>query len=180
MADLTTSIATAIQTQEGWYPGSATYNNNNPGALMNPATGTLQSYPDYQTGWNALLNQVNLNISRGLNLNEFFGGVAGGYPGYAPAAAGNDPMTYANNVAAAVGIDTTTPLNQLSSSSNSTIPGASTQPLVDLSGDAASTPTSAIMSQLENSTGIDLTDPTTDLILLAVAGAAAFMFAASR
>ena len=43
---------------------------------------------------------------------QFFGG-GNGYPGYAPAAAGNNPSTYAAFVAGQTGIDPNTPLNQI-------------------------------------------------------------------
>lgn len=51
-------------------------------------------------------------------------------------------------------------------------------PLVDVSGDAASTPTSSIMDSLTTqaaSVGIDLTDPTTGFIVAAAAIAAVFL-----
>lgn len=61
--------------------------------------------------------------------------------------------------------------------STAAIPGSSTQPMVDLSGPAAATPTADILSSLQ-SASVDLTDPTTDLVLLA--GAAAVVFLAAR
>ena len=58
------------------------------------------------------------------------------------------------------------------------IPGASNQPLIDLSGDSASTSTADIMSSIQSSiASIDLTDPTTDVVLLAAAAAAVFLIA---
>jgi hypothetical protein len=98
------TVATAIQTQEGYYPGSVAYVNNNPGNLMAAGqpgcTATAAgfcSFDSYADGWNALLNQISLDASRGETISQFISK-------YAPASAGNDPTTYANNVASAVGL----------------------------------------------------------------------------
>ena len=57
-----------------------------------------------------------------------------------------------------------------------TIPGSSTQPLVDLSGSDAAASTSDILSSIQSSIAtVDLTNPATDIALL-VAGAAALFF----
>jgi hypothetical protein len=56
--------------------------------------------------------------------------------------------------------------------------GDGSTPLVDLSGDAAGTPTPSILDQLTtqaSTVGIDLTNPTTDLIMAAAAIAAVFL-----
>jgi hypothetical protein len=97
-------IANAIQKQEGYFPGSVAYRNNNPGNLMyagqpgaSRGPNGFAVFPDYQTGYQALLNQVNLDASRGLTISQFANK-------YAPAAGGNDPATYAANLAAAVGL----------------------------------------------------------------------------
>jgi hypothetical protein len=107
------TVAQAIQTQEGYYAGSATYRFNNPGALMyagqpgatgqDPATG-LAIFPDYATGYQALINQINLDASRGETIDQFTAK-------YAPASAGNDPATYAANIAAATGLSPSDPLS---------------------------------------------------------------------
>lgn len=116
---LVNSIATAISQQEGYgAPNSACTSINNPGCLRaGPGqTGTSAQgfaiFPDASTGWSALDSQVQYNINQGVNLQQFFGG-GNGYPGYAPSADSNNPTAYANFVASKVGIDTTTPLNQL-------------------------------------------------------------------
>lgn len=62
------------------------------------------------------------------------------------------------------------------------IPGSSTQPLIDLSGSAATTSSSDILSSLDASAasvGIDLTNPMTD-VMLAAAAAVAIYFAIRR
>ena len=149
--------------------------NNNPGNIMDPATGQLRVFPDYQSGWDALLNQVQLNINRGLTLNEFFGGKAGVYPGYAPAAAGNQPYAYANYVAQQTGVDPNAVLNQIGVSS---VPPAGGGPIVDLFGSDATTPTATILDQLNlaaTGAGIDLTSPVTDVLLAAGLAAAVYL-----
>jgi hypothetical protein len=114
------SMASAIATQEGYgAPNSACTAINNPGCLRaGPGqTGTSAQgfaiFPDPSTGWAALDSQVQYNIGLGLNMQQFFGGALGVYPGYAPAADSNSPNQYAANVASALGVDTSTPLSQL-------------------------------------------------------------------
>lgn len=120
LGDMVDDIAQAIYRMEGNASTSIATRNNNPGNLRSGTgqTGTNGGYavfPDMATGWNALYHQIDLNISRGLTLYEFFGGKAGVYAGYAPSADSNDPINYANFVAAQVGIDPNVPLNQLAS-----------------------------------------------------------------
>jgi hypothetical protein len=99
------TLALAIQSVEGYYPGSAAYRNNNPGNLMyvgqSGATGADSSgfaiFPSYQAGYQALLNQITLDASRGETIAQFTAK-------YAPASAGNDPTSYANTLATAAGL----------------------------------------------------------------------------
>jgi len=59
---------------------------------------------------------------------------------------------------------------------NASIPGASTQPIVDLSGDAASTSSADILSSLQSAVdSIDVTNPMTDLALAAAGVAAVWL-----
>lgn len=106
MSALTDSLSNAIARMEGWLvPGSVAQRNNNPGNLRaGPGSVGTDSkgyaiFPDAATGWAALRRQVDLNIGRGLTLQEFFGGKPGVYAGYAPAADSNQPSNYANTVA---------------------------------------------------------------------------------
>lgn len=115
--DLTIAIAQAIYQMEGSGPATLATRNNNPGNLRSGVgqTGTsggFAVFPSMQAGWNALYNQIDLNISRGLTLQQFFAG-GPGYAGYAPSSDSNDPTHYANFVAQQVGIDPNIPLNQL-------------------------------------------------------------------
>lgn len=122
--DLVTLIAEAIATMEGWYiPGSRARRNNNPGNLRswgsNPIEGGYAQFPSADAGWAALRRQVQLNINRGLTLEEFFGGKTGVYGGYAPSADRNDPDGYARFVAQKTGIPLGTPIGQTGAPSTS-------------------------------------------------------------
>ena len=108
------TIAQAIQQQEGYYPGSLAYTNNNPGNLIyvgqagaTPGAGGFAKFPDYSTGYQALLNQIHLYASRGMTIQDTMNV-------YAPAGQGsNDPTAYAATVAAAVGASPDTLLTDL-------------------------------------------------------------------
>lgn len=106
-------IAAAIARQEGTGCGSR----NNPGNLRTwgslPTAGGFAVFPTCEAGWAALRSQVQRNIDRGLTIEEFFGGKAGVYPGYAPAADANQPYVYAANVSGWTGIPLGVPLNAL-------------------------------------------------------------------
>lgn len=115
---LVDSISQAIATMEGFFSsGTVAQRQNNPGNLRSWGSYPVQNgyvvFPDAQTGWSALNRQVQLNIERGLTLQEFFGGKPGVYPGYSPGSDGNDPRGYAQYVAGQTGIDPTTPLNSV-------------------------------------------------------------------
>lgn len=153
------TVAQAIETQEGYYPGSLAYVNNNPGNLMAAgqpgcaATSSgLCSFTSFADGWNALLNQISLDASRGLTISQFTAK-------YAPAAAGNDPVTYADNIASAVGLS---PSDSLSSAISQDGPDLSagtsyiTQGLQEL--DAELNPTGAGVDL--SSIGLGVVDPT--------------------
>jgi len=99
------TVADAVVRQEGY--NSALAPLNNPGNLIyagqtgaTPVTiggTTWASFPTYDAGYQALLNQIGLDASRGLTISQFTAK-------YAPAASGNDPVTYAANIAAATGL----------------------------------------------------------------------------
>ncbi len=114
-----TDLAAAITRMEGSCTGPTTCRNNNPGNLRAYAAGQpvdsrgIRIFPDYQSGYNALLAQEQLNISKGLTVDEFFAGKPGVYPGYAPAADSNNPSVYAGNVSSWLGIPRDVPLSEL-------------------------------------------------------------------
>jgi len=126
MADkaLIDSLALAIARMEGYLDasgairsGTIAFRNNNPGNLRSwgstPVVGGYASFPTASAGWVALKRQIELNIGRGLTLEEFFGGKPGVYRGYAPGADNNNPAGYAANVAQWTGIPLGQPLNQV-------------------------------------------------------------------
>jgi hypothetical protein len=152
---------------EGACSGS-TCRNNNPGNLRagNGATGVdsrgIAIFPDLATGEAALERQVDLNIGRGLTLDEFFGGKSGVYAGYAPAGDKNDPSGYAATVAGWLGIPENAPLYSLSTDSGS-IP-------LD---------TSSVSDPWASSDGSDSSLGTGALVALGIAGIAALWAIAS-
>jgi hypothetical protein len=115
LGNLTTDLSSAIQRFEGSCPSPDSCRNNNPGNLRaGPgATGVdsrgIAVFPDYQTGEAALQHQVDLNIGRGLSLDEFFGGKTGVYAGYDKTA-----PNYASTVSGWLGIDPAAPLSSIS------------------------------------------------------------------
>ena len=122
MGSLTTDLAGAIQRMEGACSGDSC-RNNNPGNLRagNGATGVdsrgIAIFPDMATGEAALEHQVDLNIGRGLTLDEFFAGKPGVYAGYAPAGDSNNPSGYSSTVAGWLGIPENAPLASLGTDS---------------------------------------------------------------
>jgi hypothetical protein len=159
---VTSTIAGAIQRQEGYYPGSVAYRNNNPGNLIyagqpgatKGAVG-FAVFPSYQDGLDALDNQIQLYAGRGLTIQ-------GMMDVYAPASqAGNNPVLYASNVAAALGVSPDTQLTALS-------PGASI--------DAAAVPATVYSDSGAFSLDSLLPSGSIDPVILA-AGAAVFGFA---
>jgi hypothetical protein len=112
------TLALAIQTQEGYYPNSLAFTNNNPGNLM-PAgqpgctvgAGGFCSFPTYDAGYAALVNQLNLDASRGYTLLQFTTKYLGGDPNNPGTAPGGDPNVYAANLAAAAGVSVNDPLS---------------------------------------------------------------------
>lgn len=100
----------AIANFEGyWISGSRARRNNNPGNLRGWSSrlpkddAGFDIFPTAEEGWNALWQQIWLNIQRGLTLKQFFEGKPGVYPGYAPLK-DNNPPTYAKYVSQISGI----------------------------------------------------------------------------
>lgn len=111
--------AKAIQKHEGWFPGSASQRNNNPGNFRcsslvmgefgaTKCVNNLAVFPTYEKGWEALkqfliyacTDQLKSYKST-MTLLEFYGK-------YAPSSDNNNPLNYASAVAKdlGVGIDT--------------------------------------------------------------------------
>lgn len=113
-------FALAIQEYEGWYVGSRSYRNNNPGNIkylgQKEATGQEQGFaifPSYEIGFSVLYNMIDNAIggksqvySSDMTILEFF------YK-YAPATDNNYPEKYAQFVAGKLGVGPLTKLKEL-------------------------------------------------------------------
>lgn len=110
------TVAQAIQTQEGYFPGSTSYKNNNPGNLV--ASSWTQKQPGYvgvDAGGFAVFSTADAGTAAmdALITNYANAGytVQGMMSKWAPAGqGGNDPVLYASNVATAAGVTPDTPL----------------------------------------------------------------------
>ena len=152
-----TSVADAVVRQEGYNSKLAPL--NNPGNLIyagqsgaTPVTvngTTWASFPTYDAGYQALLNQISLDASRGLTIAQFTAK-------YAPAASGNDPVTYAANIAAATGLSVNDPLSAAAAA-----------------GYVPSLADTGIVASPDQSTGVDFSSLLSDPWTLALGGLAA-------
>lgn len=118
------SLADAITNVEGG-PGNLNFRNNNPGNLkfagQPGATGADPSngfaiFPDMATGNQALLNQLNKDVSQNssLTLTQYFAKYLGQSNYLQPAVTNQgNPFTYASSVAGKLGVSPDTTLGQL-------------------------------------------------------------------
>jgi hypothetical protein len=119
------SFCEAIKRHEGWYPGSRSWRNNNPGNCRYSSVGYASMYGkvgkdaqnfavfrDYTTGWLYLNNLVKAKIAKHptWSIERFFGDEG---EGYAPASDDNDSKRYAQVVAKAVGLSPTDPMSKI-------------------------------------------------------------------
>lgn len=109
---LTDTLAQGIATFEGFFkPGTLAQRNNNPGNLRAGVgqTGTDANgyaiFPDVQTGWDALYNQIALDAGRGATLQSFI------YK-YAPPSE-NNTQNYLGFLVSQLGVSSDTPLSML-------------------------------------------------------------------
>jgi len=90
--------------------------NQNPGNLKDPSTGSFRKFNSPQEGFEALKNDLNIKISgkstTGVTPNSSLAHFASIY---APASDNNDPKSYADNLAAQLGVSPDTPISALSS-----------------------------------------------------------------
>lgn len=154
-------LAAAIQNMEGYYPGSLAYQNNNPGNLVYAgqagATKSCSSnrycyasFPTYDDGYQALLNQIQGQAAKGQNLQQFIwqyappcpkaGDVPNPVTGLCPdGTKGNNTDVYLQSLVSATGTSASTPLTDVisgSSTSGSSFTGSD-------STDTSATDTSA-------------------------------------
>ena len=109
---LTDTLAQSIAQMEGFFSaGTLAQRNNNPGNLRAGVgqTGTDSKgyaiFPDAQTGWAALYNQISLDSNRGLTLSQFINK-------YSPPSE-NDTQNYLNYLTGQLGVPADTPLSSL-------------------------------------------------------------------
>ena len=100
------SLCAAIQKNEGWYPLSRSWRNNNPGNLRSSpfassARGGFAQFANYASGWLALWWDVWMKCQgrtrTGLTPNSTLLDLA---TAWAPASDGNHPAAYAAKLAA--------------------------------------------------------------------------------
>ena len=146
MSNFIQSFADAITRQEGYFPGSTAYNNNNPGNIWDGlAPGKTQRiwpslpidargfviYPTPEAGRAALEKDLTIKMNSGLSLDQAISM-------YAPPA-GNDTGTYQTHVASWLGVDGSQSLRSLAASwSGSAAPAAVPSSPVDSSVDPLS------------------------------------------
>ncbi len=104
-------LARAIQQHEGFYPGSISYDNNNPGNLQSWSTqiGTSRGFavfPTYEVGYNALRSLLRASCDNSWTLLQLMNS-------YAPASDNNDPYGYASILARTLGVTLDTPLDEI-------------------------------------------------------------------
>ncbi len=110
-------MAEAIKSFEGWYVGSRSYRNNNPGNLKfhNQAGAIGQDetghavFGTYESGWNALVNQLRLAFYGGSAVYSLSDTLYTFFSKYAEANSG----PYARYVAGALGVSPDTALADL-------------------------------------------------------------------
>jgi hypothetical protein len=149
-----TAIANAIQTQEGYYPGSVAYRNNNPGNLTyagqpgaTPGVGGFAAFDTLADGQAALQNQITLDATRGTDVNgNPTTTLAQLITSWAPPSE-NNTAAYIANVSATTGFDPNAPLSSLSVAAGSTM---------DYSADATDTSDASLVDLSALSTPVDL------------------------
>jgi len=113
--------ALAIQSFEGYFPGSRAYRNNNPGNIkfVGQKTATGQDdkgfcvFPDYKTGLEALKSLLRYAATGNSKYYNPAGDLFAWASVYAPASDNNAPRTYAEFVAKKIGVPISTPIREL-------------------------------------------------------------------
>jgi hypothetical protein len=106
------TIAATIQQMEGYYPGTPAYTNNNPGNLMyvgqagatKSPTSSFAVFPDYDSGYQALLSQIQNYANRGLTIQQMMNIYAPATDNNGNPIPGNNPTLYATTIANALGM----------------------------------------------------------------------------
>lgn len=178
-SSLVSQMAAAITKVEGYFPpgtpgypnGSVAYQNNNPGNLMyagqaGASPGGAAGFAKFDTladGQAALNNQIQSQINKGQNLQQFFYQYAPPNTSNAAGAQQTQSATdaYIATVSQQLGIGPSVPLNQVQTGNYS--PSSDSSGSSDASnGGTFSDLVASAQSSLSN---IDLSDPTTDAVL---------------
>lgn len=114
-------FAEAIKVHEGWYIGSRSYRNNNPGNLKfvgqagarKEVGGSFCVFDSYQAGWDALINMITNAVYGKSQVYRPTMTVLQFFQKYAPSADSNNPEKYAAFVAARVGFSINSELEEL-------------------------------------------------------------------
>lgn len=111
--------ALAIKEFEGWFVGSRSYRNHNPGNLryskyqLGLDSGGYAIFKDYETGWKALLFQLEIAVDGRSNVYKPSDTLLEFFSKYAPSSDNNHPETYAKFVANKLGVDLNTEIRLL-------------------------------------------------------------------
>jgi murein DD-endopeptidase MepM/ murein hydrolase activator NlpD len=116
--------ANAAKKHEGWYLGSASYRNNNPGnfrcsALVMGELGAtkcvnnLAVFPNYETGFNALKTFLTYACTDQLRSYKSTMTLLDFYKVYAPSSDNNNPLNYATIIAQDLGVTVNTKIGEL-------------------------------------------------------------------
>lgn len=110
--------AEAIRSFEGWYQGSLSQRNHNPGNLRYSPyeigkNKGFSVFKNDEEGMNALLHQLRLAAEGGSRVYKQTDTILDFFQKYAPSSDGNHPQTYAKFVAEKLGVTTLTQIKEL-------------------------------------------------------------------
>ena len=114
-------FAEAIKIHEGWFVGSRSYRNNNPGNLKfvgqahakKETAGSFCVFDSYEHGWKALINMITNAVNGKSTIYKPEMTVLQFFQKYAPSADSNNPEAYAAFVANRVGFSINSELEEL-------------------------------------------------------------------
>lgn len=114
-------FAEAIKEHEGFFEGSRSFRNNNPGNLKfvgqegatREETGTFAVFKTYQDGWNALIKQITRAVTGKSQIYQPEMTILEFFQKYAPSEDNNNPTNYATIVANKCGMSINDPIKKL-------------------------------------------------------------------
>ena len=110
--------AEAIKQHEGWYPGSRSYRQSNPGNLRwSPfEVGNVDNFSifsSYGEGFKALVHQLRIAVNGKSNVYKPTDTLVDFYHKYAPSGDNNNPDAYADAIATKLGVSKVIPIKDL-------------------------------------------------------------------